>query len=308
VINGKKHLKLKNFSIGQFNQDVNRSHDPDEKYHRWAVYRQQISALIAGTWHQSIVLGAGSLNDVDLALLSSASDRVVLVDIDTDAVQKGIERQRLSPELRQKLEIVQHDFSGASSARLFEKLETAVQLKSPVEKIITILVETLSVMKPEPLLPGQYFDLVLSCPVYTQLVYTQVEVLLKILHATGLYTYDELNRVLISAHQGMQTILARYNDLMQAVLDPDGRLIVLADVLELQVNDPSLATLTALFEQKVADDSLIQPLLDQQGLELALNGLADLAARLETLDTRYFLWPFDAAKSYIVRGLICRRK
>jgi len=296
-------LKLKNFSIGQFNQDVNRSHDPDEKYHRWAVYRQQIGSLFSGTWQRSIVLGAGDLNDVDLILLCRASDEVVLADIDTDAIRQGIERQNLPPGLEQKIEVVRHDFTGAQNARLFEKLEMAVQRQLPADSIIAILKETLAVMKPEPLLPGQSFDLVLSCPVYTQLVYTQIEVLLKILYAAGLYTYDELNRILISAHQGMQTVLGHYNDLMLALTGLDGRIIVLADVLELQADDPQLADLTAQFRQNTIDISFIQTLLDEQGLDLALTALADLAARLDTLETRYFLWPFDPGKSYVVRGL-----
>ena len=301
------HLKLKNFSIGQFNQDVNRSQDPDEKYYRWAVYRQQIGALISGTWNRSIVLGAGALNDIDLALLCGASEVVVLADIDTDSVLLGIERQNLPAKLRQKIEVVQHDFSGAQKAQLFERLESAIQRQTPASRIIAILEEILSVMRPMPLLPGQFFDLVLSCPVYTQLIYTQIEVLLKILHAKGLYAYEELNRILQSAHLGMQDILCHYNDLMLALLGPDSRLVVLADVLELQADEPGLATLTAQFEQNHTDSSLIQTLLDEQGLDLSLNGLADLAARLESFETSDFLWPFDTAKNYVVRSLAGRR-
>lgn len=301
-------LRLKNFSIGQFNQDVNRSLDPDTKFPRWANYRQQIGGLVSGAWPQSVVLGAGALNDVDLALLCSASDGVVLADIDTDAVRKGIERQGLPPVLRQKIEVIQHDFSGAHNARLFERLEAAVQRQVPAAKIIEILSEILTAMKPEPLLPGRSFDLVLSCPVYTQLVYTQIEVLLKILHSTSLYPYDELNQILISAHHGMMTILRRYNDLMLALMGPDSRLVVLSDVLELQADDPRLGLLTDQFAQNHVDITFIQALLDEQGLDLALNGLADLEARLDSYETGYFLWPFNADKSFVVQSLAGRRK
>lgn len=301
-------LKLRDFSIRQFNQDVNRSLDPDAQFPRWANYRQQIGKLVSGAWHHSIVLGAGSLNDIDLGLLCSASDGVVLVDIDTDSVWKGIERQELPHGLRRKIEVIQHDFSGAQNARLFEQLEVAAQRQAPVAKIIEILTDVLTAMKPEPLLPGRTFDLVLSCPVYTQLVYTQIEVLLKIFYAAGLYRYDELNQILIAAHHGMMAILRQYNDLMLALMGPDSRLVVLADILELQADNPQLGLLTAQFAQNHVDITFIQALLDEQGLELALNGLADLEARLDSAETGYFLWPFNTDKSFVVQSLAGVRK
>ncbi|MDW7658229.1 MAG: hypothetical protein SCM11_13765 [Bacillota bacterium] len=301
-------LKLKNFNIRQFNRDVNRSQDPDAQYLRWAAYRQQIGELVSESRHRSIVLGAGALNDVDLALLCSLSGFVVLADIDMEAVLQGIERQELPTLLRKKIEVVQHDFSGAHNARLFERLVAVVQRQAPVAMVIVTLAEILADMKPVPLLPGQSFDLVFSCPVYTQLVYTQIEVLLKILHAAGLYAYDELNQILLAAHQGMQAVLRHYNDLMLSLLGPDGRLVVLADIIELQADDPLLAVLTAKFADTLVDSARIRTLLDEHGLELALSGLADLEARLDKPESSYFLWPFDASKSYVVQSLAGRRK
>ncbi|MEU2718825.1 hypothetical protein [Streptomyces sp. NPDC007205] len=49
-----------------------------------------------------VVLGAGNCNDLDLAEVASVFREVHLVDIDSDAVQRGVERQRMgsAPVLR----------------------------------------------------------------------------------------------------------------------------------------------------------------------------------------------------------------
>ena len=90
---------------------------------------------------------------------------------------------------------------------------------------------------------------------------------------------------------------------MLRLLGPDGQLIVLADVLELQSDDPQLALLRTQFEQNAVDNLHIRSLIEKQGLELAVMGISDLADRLKTSAAHYFLWPFDETKSYLVCAL-----
>ncbi|MBA4347310.1 MAG: hypothetical protein C0413_00445 [Clostridiales bacterium] len=295
-------LKLKNFSMEQFNRDVNASHDPDASYIRWAAYRSEIGGLLGGIFGNSIVLGAGALNDVDLPLLCGASKRVVLADIDTEAVERGVARQALPHELRQKIEIVRCDFSGAERARLFERLESAVMRQASADELARELTAILSEMRPEPS-PYGMFELVLSCPVYTQLVYTQIEVLLKILYASGTYDYGELNRILIAAHRGMKRVLRGYNELMLSLLSPCGRLTVLSDIMELQPDDPRLCILAEQNAKDCIDASLMQSLIEEQGNELAINALEELESNLESPEIHHFIWPFNDEKRFVVKSL-----
>lgn len=296
-------FKLKNFSVGQFNKDVNNSHDPDGKFHRWAAYRSETGRLLCGAWNNCIVLGAGALNDVDLHVLCGASEHVVLADIDVESIQLGMNRQQLSQEELGKIEVVRCDFSGAQNARLFERLEAAVLDNATAAQLSRTLKKILSELEPEPLLPGFSFDLVLSCPVYTQLVYTQIEVLLKILYASGQYTYNELNQILLTAHDGMKSVLYNYNQLMLRLLSPGGRLVVLSDMMALNADDPRLVTLARQIKKDCIDESLMQSLIDEEGNGLALDAMAELETAVESFESRYFIWPFDEEKSFVVKAL-----
>lgn len=301
-------LKLKNFSVEQFNRDVNESHDPAANYTHWAAYRTEIGGLLSGVFGSSIVLGAGALNDVDLSLLCGASERVMLADIDTDAVERGIARQALPDEQRQKIEIVRCDFSGAEHARLFEQLEESVLRKTSADDLALKMTEILAGMKPEILLQAETFDLVLSCPVYTQLVYTQIEVLLKILFASGIYEYDDLNRILLAAHRGMSGVLRKYNEMMLELLSPGGRLVVFSDILEIPAIDSRLPALREQIAQGYKDGEPLHSLIEENGLELPINALGNLEENLDGVETQLFLWPFDAEKQFVVKSLSGRKQ
>jgi len=296
-------LKLKNFSIEQFNRDVNESHDPAANYTHWAAYRTEIGGLLSGNFGNSIVLGAGALNDVNLPLLCGASKRVMLADIDTDAVERGIARQALLDEQRQKIEIMRCDLSGAERARLFERLEEEVLRKISADDFALKMTEILAGMTPEISLRRETFDLVLSCPVYTQLVYTQIEVLLKILFASGIYEYDDLNRILIAAHRGMSGVLHKYNEKMLELLSPGGRLVVLTDILEIPTIDPRLPALSEQIARGYNDGEPLNSLIEENGLELPINALARLEESLDETETRLFLWPFETEKQFVVKSL-----
>lgn len=302
-------LKLKNFSISQFNRDVNASQDPAAKFRRWADYRQQISHHIRyqipnrkqlPQGQRCIVLGAGSLNDIDIALLCGHFDLVVLADIDIEAVRQGIDRQALPPDLLQKIQIVQHDFTGAEKTGLFGELERLVQCKASTREVLTALAENLSALMPDPLLPGSRFELVLSCPVYTQLIFTQIEVLLKILYAANLYSYEDLDKILTAAYQGMKTVIGNYNDLFLSLSAPEGLLIMLADIAELPADAPALGQFRLQVAGSRADPMLLRRLIDSHGLGLSAAGLEDLETKADLDAPTYFLWPFDDERSFVV--------
>ena len=71
-------FKLNDFSVDRFNNDVNTSIFPDEKYKRWSEYRKDIKEFIAKAIDEKkcggrvVVFGAGALNDIDLSFLCNA--------------------------------------------------------------------------------------------------------------------------------------------------------------------------------------------------------------------------------------------
>lgn len=160
-------------------------------------------------------------------------------------------------------------------------------------------------MKPG-LLPGSpTYDCVISCPVYTQLVYTQIEVLLKILYAYDLYQYEDLNRILTVAHHGMATLIKKYNQLILSFMKTDGILVVLSDILEMAADDPFLAQLKIDLKGPEIKRE-IELKIDENGLVFARTGLENLRDQICLTDSVYCLWPFDENKEYLVHILAGR--
>lgn len=300
-------LKLKNFSLGQFNNDVNSSTDPDEKYKRWTFYRDQVSYFVesAAKKHKAsgsmIVFGAGSLNDLDIKYLSSTFDKVVLTDVDEKSMLDGINRQGLNDEQKSKISIVQMDYSGAEETGFFKKLEELASKSAPVNNIIDYIKAVIPKLctKTELLKQLGSFDLVLSCPVYTQIVFTQIETFLRIIFDCGLYNYDELNSILNAAYQSMPALLCNYNDIILSCAKADGLVVMFTDIVEMQTGDKKLSEIKQVLNSQDCKPELIERFIQDNGLELAISGREDLMSKIEIYDSLYSTWPFDDNKEYL---------
>lgn len=67
-------------------------------YTDWAGYREQLTGFIlkhTAPHTTACIVGAGACNDFDLRRLSGHFDRVLLLDRNTDAMRKGVERQSI---------------------------------------------------------------------------------------------------------------------------------------------------------------------------------------------------------------------
>ncbi len=300
------HLKLQDFTVECFNHDVNQSHDPDDKHRRWSDYRQQVNRFMDDhldrlqSRERAIVLGAGSLNDIDLKKLCDDFAEVVLSDIDTDSIQQGIGLFHLNQEQNKKVAIVRHNYAGDSSDSFFKSLEKLARHQASPQAITDYLSQAMTEMQPEILPDGQTFDLVISCPVYTQLIFTQLEVFLEILQTYGLYPMDELNHVLTAAHQAMGHLIRRYNNQLLSLVQPDGLVITLTDLLEIRSDDPALDELKKQLSQDELNEPAVRDFSEKHGLSLAWTGYEDLLGKIERVDSRYLIWPFDRKKEYLV--------
>ncbi len=158
-------------------QLANNRHTADA-WKRYTWHRQRLADLIAAA---SIgkpvptvcILGAGNLNDIDLTQLLQRFHRVVLVDIDREAVVLGVERQSCASD---QIEIVAPwDITG----RLFgqQHNENACPLS----------------------IPGGPFDIVLSAGLLSQLFQSIV--------TNGAVTHQKLEFLLRVRRQHLQLLL-----------------------------------------------------------------------------------------------------
>jgi|GEM_PF-2992923 len=302
-------FRLKNFSLDRFNRDVNGS-VPEDAYTRWSAYRREITAFMGKTLEgpqgSVIVFGAGGLNDVDLNYLCDRFGEVVLTDVDVQSVEAGIAQQGIGSEQKGKIEIIQCDYTGAAAFGLFEKLETLVQDAAPADAVADYIGEAFGTMRGGEELRGRRFDFVYSCPVYTQLVYTQIEVFLKILYEYGLYPYEDLNRILTAAHHHMVRLIGRYNDLLLSVLRDYGRIMVWTDIVEVAKGGDAEKTVGGLWENR--DAGRLEEIVREDGLDFGMLGRDDLISKMDLTGTYYAVWPFNHKKEYLCQGLLGRNR
>ncbi len=76
----------------------------DDTWSLYSAHRERVTRLLLDAGRDSAerlcLLGAGNLNDFDLGSLLSAFREIVLVDVDADALQRGLTRQGLAGHAR----------------------------------------------------------------------------------------------------------------------------------------------------------------------------------------------------------------
>ena len=307
-------FKLREFTVEAFNRDVNRSGDLLHKYHAWSGYRARVSELLGEAFalHPqtdcALVTAAGNANDIDLRFLCGKLQTLTLSDTDADAMRRGIERQCLSDDERGKLRLAQSDYTGAVQTGLFPALETLAGRQAPANEIAHHIRTSLAKLAALPVQAIEKpWPLVVSCPVYTQLLYTQIEVFLKLLFEAGLYSYEDLNIILNAAYGAMPGVLARYNAMLINACAPGGLIVLLSDMIEMETDgqayrDAHKAAYDGALNARDAD-----ALIARHGSELAILGRRDFLSKTEMLERRYLLWPFDEIKEYLVSVCLAKR-
>ena len=170
---------IKNFSMRAFNNDVNNSGDPGDKYTSWASYRNDVADFIRSAVSQTpraksiIVFGAGECNDLDLAFLAATFERIVLSDVDAQSIRDGLERQGLSDS--SQFEVLQIEYTGLAAVGFFDTLSALCSSGSSIPALSEFIASAFQNVRAADLpgLTSDGFDIVLSCPIYTQLVFTQ---------------------------------------------------------------------------------------------------------------------------------------
>lgn len=302
------NFKLKNFTIKEFNNDVNNSGDLDDKYNKWSDYRKTVSEFIAMQANRKkktkniIVFGAGECNDIDLSLLIKTFDKVVLTDVDKKSIIEGIKRQKLSDNEIGKIELIQIEYTGLGKTGFFKKFSAMIASELEVSTICKFIKEELNEINQIDNLQGykNYFDVVLSCPIYTQLIFTQAEVLVKILEQFRLYSKEERDMLTGTVNQNMLNIIENYNELTLSVLSDDGIISVLVDMVEIPAKHDIIKDLKQILSTVPLNENELKSFSDENGLESSKMGLENIEQITKPIASKWAVWPFDKYKEYLV--------
>lgn len=310
------NFRLKNFTMQKFNNDVNLSGNHNDKYIKWTAHRKNIMSFIKSAFHHNpdmksiIIFGAGECNDLDLSYLTTAFDRVVLTDVDEKSISEGITRQQLDENAISRIEITQVEYTGLENMNFFNTFSSLADKISLEGKITLYIDDTIEHLKSSDIM-NEYqckFDFVLSCPIYTQLMITQAEVLLKILNEFKLYSNRDLNKIYRSVEKSMSSIISKYNDLLISMADSHGIIAVLTDIIEIPINNKLLTDVNNCFKNQSIDTALLDFYTVKNGLHYGKTGRDDLLMKINKINILWSMWPFDEYKEYLVYGVMGKKK
>lgn len=147
-------------------EQTRRNTEADATWVLYTPHRDRVTQLLLGartsTSTRLCLLGAGNLNDLDLAALSTAFREIVLVDVDAAALRRGLSRQGFSEDARFRV-LAPTDISG-----VFAKLTQMENDQQVRDESIDSCLRTLAQFRSF----GEHvcYDVVASVGLLTQLI------------------------------------------------------------------------------------------------------------------------------------------
>lgn len=278
----------------EFNQQLNSSYDFQEKYHKWEKYRAEIYRFVSQESPKDsdcLVVGAGNLNDIDLSSFLTHFTSLTCLDIDGQATLLGLQQQGVGEG--KKIRSIEADVSG-----LPDSFFDVVSQKIGSEDFLG-LQQYLDEVELEPNLSGlagQKFDAVLVSALYSQLVLPQV---IQLLSSKSSQSFiDSVVRLILDF---MPRFLHRLNTLFYELMKPGGHMIVWSDLLEFRKEDPVLHDLLSHIDDKEFIGGFYDSYVAQYGRGISSFGMDNLFERLEILESKWLLWPFDESRTFLVK-------
>ena len=260
----------------------------------WALYsahRERVmrTLLEAGTGsaERLCLLGAGNLNDFDLGLLLATFQEIVLVDVDAEALQRGLARQGLTGDPRIQ-GVAPVDVSG-----VFAEL-TVIEGGQPDEAVIDRCLQTWT-QTPDFGWQGRC-DVVASVGLLTQLI-------------------DGVTRTIGESHPRVWDVVSalrtQHLRLMLELAAPGGAAVLVTEV----VSSDSCPALLSVGEQELPE--LLRREIAARNFFTGTNPAAlqqllrtDVGLAEQLADVRFsepWLWEF-LARTYAVYAVMMRKK
>lgn len=219
-----------------FNHQLNHSDSLGWRWRMFESYRDQLTRFLCDAIQRTddlFVFAAGNLADIDYKQMieSCQIKEVILSDVDGISLQEGIEQQNIQAIIRMinylgkdsdvtiqgfVKELRDKEKSYNNQGIVPDALEIQHAMEALFEAIVTDM-EQIPVHKT--------FETVLVLPVYTQLLFFQLEVMLK-----DSYLWHEFRTTFF---ENMTKVIEAFNRLVLKHSRPSGNIIVVSDLIQI---------------------------------------------------------------------------
>jgi len=245
----------------------------------------------------ALVLGAGRMDDLSIDFFLREFDQVTFTDIDGSSMDKALKNyQNIDRVFKREL-----DYLGLDQHHFFEDFDVLFALEEDTNRIRYFVEKKL-----EKILHYKFsekldktFDLVYLSPIYTQLLYRQVEQALQGMVLRGLKE-ETKEFVLRMFLQGMIQVIDHFNNQVVNLVSKDGLLFVASDVFLIGYDRFSKSVIEQIGSNEEMD-KLYGEYQEAYGYGLGDYGLLSMEERIKPVRSRWFLWNQSKHQTYAVK-------
>ncbi len=279
----------------------------EDRWERWSTYRQtltdlSIKVLLEYPKREVLMIGSGAVDDFDLHRLIAHASSLSFLDLDIEATKDGIKRQGLNTN---DFMMIQQDLTGFDDIDFFDSWHQFM-LGEPsfVETILFIDQKMKQIQdKDSSLSMKKTFDVVIVCPIYTQLIYHEWVEMVNQQHPKS-WSLDEISKLKAYVLDLMVPIIDHVNKTIKALVKQGGKVIAISDIIEWNRVDfqtfekahPSLS------EYELMEYYLSY--VNQYGMGLGDYGLWSLREGSIEQTSRFLLWPFSHERVMLVQMMM----
>ena len=246
-----------------------------------------------------LVIGAGNLNDFSIDFFLRYYNEITLSDIDIDGMLSQTKEDC-------RISIIKIDYLGMDQLSFYNSIDMFLKKRNFAE-IKNILKFEFSKIKDYHFSNAfdDVFDAVYVSPIYTQLLYRELESKLTLLLSKGL-AKDIYDFILRNILQEMTGIIDHFNQEIKRLLSDKGIVIVASDILLLTDNEFSQAIKDAIQNDEKMNQ-LYLSYRNQYGYGLGDYGLYSLSQSLIQLKDKWILWHQSKYETYAVKVVIYKK-
>lgn len=292
-------------------KEFNKEEDNCDRWKLWEDHRKIIKELQEKNIFSNnrniddaIILGAGSCGDIDLNYLCSKVSKLTLVDIDLESMKVGVEKQNLSRENYDKLELIGDvDFTGLQDISFYEDLQNLLKEGAKPKKILRLITKSLQNIGNSTSLSQNSYSLVISGAVHSQLTALAIELLNK-------FSHNYRKKDLVKIHKDLiymdDLIALKYNDLIMSLAKDDAIIFSWFNLKEFSEEQNNLDDINKVSEycQQGNSDKVIE--LVTENKYVGFHGYLDLNKRALEKDLKiqpwvnFWTWQLKTKKYFLV--------
>lgn len=286
-------------TIKSFNASLNQLNP--HRFEQWKPYRDQLTKTIIASLNDTkddiLIIGAGNSDDIDLEQLKDHCQKIYLSDIDDQALSHAVQKYHL-----ENVSLLPAEYSGLAGHIEWKDFVTEA-CHITKDKHVRLLMKTYKkLILKHTFLPNyeRQFKTIIVSPIYTQLLFQQLQVNLKTLEKLN-YSMYLINLIRQSFLNLMSILIDTFNKNLIKLLDENGKIIIVSDIFETKNGSDFLKEIKPIINDTPQMEHFYRRYQIDYGTGLGDYGLQNMSKKLTPKQSSWMIWPFTEKRMMILK-------